>query len=581
MLSTFHKFKVEIVNKPFYTDNNISYPETALITFYDKHGHFMFAEDYGYMTIKDIYDKLEENECLNLDYCYVKNFSFTTFRRTLLLNKTTHVTIKNISAKHAFFHSEYDIDFSFLKINNGGIDFSESCFYSEKLLFNNSKLGQSIANFSNTIFRCEITDFSNAVFEGDITFKNAIFSNGTKIFKYTDFGNGNLIFTNTNFGNGDVSFLNTNFNAGKVSFKVATFGTGSVNFHFSTFANGDISFERTNFGNGTVDFRAVSFGNGKVNFNRAVFNDGDILFEGSSLNGRITFKKTQFGKGDLNFEIAEFENSEVNFEKAEFSNCKLTFYNGLFKEIIMKSCHFDNYLDMRVRKCEKIDLSDTVVRDIIDFKQHDFRIEIKTLNMAAMRLLGVIYIDWDNNNVQTIINNQENTSIAEKAEQYRILKESFNTTGQYRDEDKSYVLFKRYEMISDYKKSIEDNQWKFIYKKPIYYLKKLVFDHIGLFATAPLRVLFSMLITYVAFSLLYTLVLYFNIGDIVSGIGGDHSAIGILGRSFYHSGITFFTIGYGDFYPMGIMRWLSQLEGFVGVFLMSYFTVAFVHNVLR
>jgi uncharacterized protein YjbI with pentapeptide repeats len=581
MQSTFHKFSVKIIEKPFYADNDISYPATALITFYDKHGHFMFSEDYGYLTVKEIYDKLEKDECLNLDCCYVKNFSFTTFRRIQLLNKNARVSIKSISAKQAFFHSEYNIDFSFIDVKTGDVDFEGSCFYSEKLLFVGSSFGKGNVDLSNVVFRSEVNDFSNAVFGGDVTFKNSIFSDSTKIFKYTDFGEGDLSFVNVYFGKGDVSFLNTNFNTGKVSFKVAVFDTGKVNFHFSTFGSGDVSFERTSFGDGIVDFRAVSFGIGKINFNRSVFGDGDIFFEGSSLEGRITFKRTVFGKGILSFEIAEFENTEVNFEKAVFDNCKLTFFNGAFLRLIMKGCHFDNYLDLRVRKCKEVNLSDTVVRDIIDFKQYDFKVDVEELNIAAMRLLGVIYIDWDDNNVKQMIDNQKNTTVLEKAEQYRILKESFNAAGQYKDEDKSYVLFKRYEMKSDYDKSIKDNKWKAIYNSPTYFIKKIVFDYIGLFATAPLRVLFSMLATYVFFSLIYSLVLYFNVGDIVSSFGGEHSAIGILGKSFYHSGITFFTIGYGDFYPMGIMRWLSQIEGFVGVFLMSYFTVAFVHNVLR
>ena len=116
---------------------------------------------------------------------------------------------------------------------------------------------------------------------------------------------------------------------------------------------------------------------------------------------------------------------------------------------------------------------------------------------------------------------------------------------------------------------------------PIYYFKKLIFDHAGLYATDPFRVMLSMGFTYLVFSFIYAFVLTVNTGGIISGLGGSHDLIGIFGRSFYHSGITFLTIGYGDFYPMGAVRWLSNLEGFIGVFLMSYFTVAFVRKILR
>jgi hypothetical protein len=54
----------------------------------------------------------------------------------------------------------------------------------------------------------------------------------------------------------------------------------------------------------------------------------------------------------------------------------------------------------------------------------------------------------------------------------------------------------------------------------------------------------------------------------------------IVERSFYHSAITFLAIGYGDFYPSGHIRWLSATKGWVGLFQMSYFTVAFVRKIL-
>ena len=68
--------------------------------------------------------------------------------------------------------------------------------------------------------------------------------------------------------------------------------------------------------------------------------------------------------------------------------------------------------------------------------------------------------------------------------------------------------------------------------------------------------------------------------DIVSSIG-DPDKLSMVARAFYHSAITFLTIGYGDYYPSGIIRWLSSVEGFSGLFLMSYFTVAFVRKILR
>ena len=55
----------------------------------------------------------------------------------------------------------------------------------------------------------------------------------------------------------------------------------------------------------------------------------------------------------------------------------------------------------------------------------------------------------------------------------------------------------------------------------------------------------------------------------------------VILNSFYFSAITFFTIGYGECVPTGLLKIISPIEGFTGVFLMSYFTVAFVRKILR
>jgi hypothetical protein len=578
----FYSYSVKIIDKPFYAGKDIAYPSTAIVTFFNSKGQLLFAKDYGHISTKQIYDRIESEKSLNLDYCYVNNFSFTAYRRMHLLDKKEYISLKHISAKQAFFHSDYSIDFSYIEIENSDVNFSECCFASGDLSFVNAKFGDGDVDFSYALFRGSSSDFSNAHFgNGNVIFKNAIFLGGFKNFQYTDFGKGEISFINTEFGDGEVSFLNTHFNEGDVSFKVARFGNGKIDFHFAKFQNGDISFERTEFGSGMVDFRTIEFGKGKVNFNRAVFGDGDITFEASAADGRITFKKTIFGNGNLSFELAEFEKTELNLEKATFGECNVSFYNGRFEKIILDGCQINHYLDMRVRKCPDIDLSDTIIRDIVDFKPHEFDVDIDVLDISAMRLLGTIYIDWHNNNVHKIISNQKNTTLAEKAEQFRVLKMSFNATGQYGDEDISYVWFKRYELKAEYEQLKKQNKLKLIIEAPIHYFKKIVFDYAGLYATNPLRVMFSMVTVYAAFSLFYSIVLALGLGGIVSGLTPEHNAIGIIGRSFFFSGITFLTIGYGDFYPMGLIRVFSVIEGFTGVFLMSYFTVAFVRKILR
>lgn len=578
----FERLEVKIVEKRFYATSELAYPFTAIVSFFGVKDNFLTAIDFGYLPIDAIYDKLEADETLILDKCYVHNFSATAYRRSRIIDKFNYVSLKKISVNGTLFNSEFIIDFSFLRLDAGASDFSNACFFSKEVTFNQTLFGNQNVDFNGASFKALKVDFANTQFGGgDVIFKNSLFSGGTIDFQYADFGEGEINFVNVDFGDGDVSFINTNFNAGNASFKVARFGTGRVDFHFAKFNDGDISFERTDFGDGDVDFKTVEFGKGKVNFNRAVFGDGIYSFDASSADGRITFKKAQFGRGHLNFELAEFENTELNLEKAELGDCNLTFHEGRFSTLILKGCRLNHYIDMRVRFCNEIDLSDTVVRDIIDLKPYHFPVDLKVLNIAGMRLLGNIYIDWQRNDVLQLIRGQHKTTKAEKAEQFRILKESFNSTGQYADEDRSYVWFKRYEMKAVYSDAQHGSWYKKMISAPKYIFEKILFDYAGLYATNPFRVMLSMVVTYIAFSFIYTWVLASKWGGIESGLGGEHNAIGIIGRSFYHSGITFLTIGYGDFYPMGAVRWLSNVEGFIGVFLMSYFTVAFVRKILR
>jgi len=197
-----------------------------------------------------------------------------------------------------------------------------------------------------------------------------------------------------------------------------------------------------------------------------------------------------------------------------------------------------------------------------------------------MRLIGKLYVDWRHNKCKNAIINQESTTLRQKAEQFRILKENFSGTGKYEDEDEAYIMFKRYEA----KSWLTEQKEKGGIKKFASYIPDgfqwLVFDKIGLYATSPGRVLFSVVIFWIFFGTLYFLIEVTGLGKTVSSVGNPDQ-LSVLLQSFYHSAITFFTIGYGDVYPMGLSRVLSGLEGFMGVFMMSYFTVAFVRKVLR
>ncbi len=585
MIREYFNYKVKIKNSKFTTEAGLTLPNSVNISFFDENKKEIEFVELGYIDTEEIYNLIDNNKPINLDNCYIENFSLSAYRKSRLLEKDQYVKLPGFSARNSFFDSKYLTDFSFAEFSagqNGALHFNNSHFVNGKVSFNSAKFRNEAVNFAYVLFNNGNVDFANASFgDGDVIFKNAIFKQGLKDFQYADFGNGEVSFVNTEFSAGDVSFINTNFHNGNVSFKVARFGNGKIDFQYAKFGTGDITFERAEFGAGKVDFRKVEFNEGKVNFNRSVFGDGDITFEASELkNGRITFKRTVFGKGNLNFELAEYEQADILFDNSDFGQGNVYFTNSKFHILSLTSCHLDNYFDLRVAQCSYIDLSDTIVRDIIDIKPYEFDVKIKILNLAGLRLIGRIDIDWQANSVFEIINRQKKTNIRNKSEQFRTLKENFSKTGQYKDEDKAYVEFKRFELRADLLDTIKKHTYSKIWAYPFYWFKLLIFDKVGLYATNPVRVMLSMIFAYLFFSLLYIVLPYITTTNIVPS--SDYpEKLSLVARAFYHSAITFLTIGYGDYYPSGIIRWLSSFEGFIGLFLMSYFTVAFVRKILR
>jgi hypothetical protein len=581
MVTGYTDYRIEIKNVKFIADDGRTCPRTAILTVYNERGEEIGNELYGAIDINMVYNLIREGMGLNLDNFYISEFSLSSYRRHNGIEKKKLVPIKGFSAKNAFFDAKICTDFSYSSFSDGGVSFDGTHFARGKVLFNGSVFGKGDVVFSNTLFRDGNIEFTGSSFgEGDFMFKNAIIKDGVKDFQDMRFGDGEVSFANTEFNKGELLFINTHFNNGRFNFKVTRIEGGKVDFHYSVFGNCEIMFERTEFGNSRVDFRTVDFGSGRINFNRSVFGNGEVNFEGASGKaGKIHFKKAEMGSGPKNFSLMDMEETDISFERTEFGDADVSFYESKFRTLSLKSCHLDYYFDLRLSKAELLNISDTIVRDIIDLEPYDFPVRIKTLDMSGMRLLGKLYIDWRHNKCKEIIINQEETTLRQKSEQFRILKENFRGTGKYEDEDEAYIMFKRYEAKSWLTEQKEKGGISKVVSYVPHSFQWLVFDKIGLYATSPGRVLSSVVLFWIFFGAVYFLIDLSELGKTVSSVNNpDHLSAFV--QSFYHSAILI-TIGFGDIYPMGLSRVVSCLEGFLGVFMMSYFLVAFVRKVLR
>ena len=548
------KAHIKHVNEPF--EDCQSYVVISLI---NEHGRNKEVRKLGVISDYDIFNWIKSNEAVNLDNRYIKDFSLAHYRDWAGLEKDVDVSVNEFSAANAFFDLESEIDFS-------------HCVFEG-----------SISNMSNAIFADGPVTFYHAKFNVDkVDFSACHFGSGVTNFQYTEFNAQNVVFDDVVLEDGDLQFISSVFGDSKISFKGANFGDGKVDFHYSSFGNGNLTFDKAIFGGGDVSFKRVDFGDGKVDFKRVHFGNGHIDFsEADFKSGKTVFRSAVFGNGDVIFDQVISE-SDFIFDNAEFGSGKLSFFGARAGKLSFQLCQFNNYVDLRVEQVRKIDLSYTIVRDIIDLMPTEkYPVNMEEMIFSGMRNLGNLYIDWNANNVLSLILSQEDSTQKQKSEQFLILKETYNATGRYSDEDKAYVWYKRFELKADLELALKKDPKNAFWAYPTSFSKWLLFDKIGLYATEPVRVLFSVGIVYTIFSLIY-LVLPF-VADTYIDTGGGDTLVNMneVAKAFYYSAITFLTIGYGEFYPVGIMRVFASIEGYVGVFLMGYFSVAFVRKVLR
>ncbi len=396
MFPEFAAFNVEIKNLRFTTDDGRKYPKTAILTLISSDGHSEYVEMLGYIDEKWIFDKIDKEQALVLDHCYIEKLSLADYRYRKGMDSRQPVKIHLFSAHSAFFNNKVPLDLSYAEFTGGEVSFKQAYFAKGRFSMHAARVMDGGLNFSYAHLPAGHFDLSGLQIEkGEVSFKNAVFNVGLKDFRDADFGEGLKTFVNADFGDGDVTFINTQFGQGDVTFKIARFGNGKIDFHYAKFREGDISFERTEFGDGWVDFRTVEFHTGRINFNRALFGKGNVSFEACGLEkGKISFRRTQFGEGVIDFELAEFDNVEANFDRAVFGEGSISFRNARFGSLSLASCHLDYYLDLRLAFCRQIDLTDTVARDIIDLKPYEFNLDIGIINFSGMRLIGRIFIDW-------------------------------------------------------------------------------------------------------------------------------------------------------------------------------------------
>lgn len=215
---------------------------------------------YTAIDLDTIRTKIQEGEEINLDGCYIKNFSYKA-----LSEDSSKPLVK--------FHAQSSIW-------DGNVDFSGAQFG-----------------------------------DGDVSFRFAQFGNGNISFRKARFGDGEVDFFSTYFGDGNVDFSDAHFGDGDVDFCFTHFEAGDVNFHSTQFGDGNVEFYGAQFGKGNVNFCLTQFGNGKCNFKEITAGETSFFFSEQSIYSHITLgfralKKLEFNKCTSN-NVIEFQETTL------------------------------------------------------------------------------------------------------------------------------------------------------------------------------------------------------------------------------------------------------------------------------
>lgn len=353
--------------------------------------------------------------------------------------------------------------------------------------------------------------------------------------------------------------------------------------------NGDMCFNYSIFFKTIMNLCNIEVLNGGLYFDNSKFYESDLDILGASCNkglynnGIISCNYTQYNNSKVWFEFTRNE-LDISFLLADMTNTELRIGNptGTIKEVCFTKAKIE-LLDLDYCEIDKIDARELTANKISIFGcEFNRLVEMHTLNDVEMSIKNCIInsdmklsfdklpkaLEFDktlNNGKIHIRNFKEvlpiivnRVSETKEIEQLLMLKENFKNIGQYISEDICYSKYRQLENKFYTKK---------ISSKSINYINWLVSDY----GTCPLRMFILIITMILGFAMLYFTCPYFKFENATSFI--DY---------IYISGITFFTVGYGDILPLNeLTKMIVLVQAFFGVSTMSYFLVVLSRKIIR
>ncbi len=211
------------------------------------------------------------------------------------------------------------------------------------------------------------------------------------------------------------------------------------------------------------------------------------------------------------------------------------------------------------------------------------------LNCANLEGTNMLGVKWTGSKF-------ENVKIGKKLKQETLAKHELKQSNQQASVD---YLEQAEEIYRDLRKHAEHEgiftlSGYFIQKEltmrrlqlPRYSVKRNVSKMVDLFCgygEAPLRIIGLSMAIILVCAIIYAFT-GLSFQDSVQAVSAEHTLehnLSLFASSLYYSVVTFTTLGYGDFTPVGISRAIAAIEAFTGSFTIALFVVVFVKKMTR
>lgn len=375
---------------------------------------------------------------------------------------------------------------------------------------------------------------------------------------------------------------------------------GYTSFEWASFFGSTADFQEAYFDG--ASFRGVRAQGCYFNFQETRISNNDFLFSDCALeDSDVDFAGTVFDNVELISFLGTESNTLIRFNRVSLRCNELRWFRAKINKLIFLACDFECTKAEFEMECDTLIVHDGTNLRILDFRKLS---GLSALSLCGLANTGIILIDYNPRELIKMIsvdkptvwvrrNDWRKPNHKDKADQYFLLKQTFNKSGMFDYEDEMYCEYRR-EMrkhqldearvrMRERENGILDRIKSVTYLPKHFFFDFFVCDLIGCYSTSPKRVFISCLVTIMAFALLF---IPFTAPlpplDLVHDFGGSALAVAnSLSRCLYGSAQAFLTVGFLGSSASGIPQALCALEGFIGVFLITYFTASFAHRALR